>query len=696
MYFRCTLLIALVLISPASGAEKLTPEQIRFFETKIRPVLAESCYRCHSAQTKKSRGGLLLDTKAGIRKGGSSGPAVVPGQAEKSLLIQAIRYQNPDLQMPPNGKLPAEAIAALEEWVRSGAPDPRDEAIAEKTKGEKHWAFQPVRSVTLPTIQRADWPINAIDVFVLARLEAAGPEPLPEADRGTLIRRAYFNLIGLPPSAEEVERFVGDPSPAAYEALIDRLMASPHFGERWGRYWLDVARYADTKGYVFTQDRQYRDAFKYRDWVVRALNRDLPYDQFILQQLAADQMQKESRSLDAMGFLTLGRRFLNDIHDIIDDRIDVVTRGLMGLTVTCARCHDHKYDPIPQADYYSLYGVFSSSQEPGNAPSTLRLEDRSRPQNVRIFIRGNSRNLGREVPRQFLEVLSGKERKPFRNGSGRKEMAEAVASSDNPLTARVFVNRVWRQLFGKGLVEGPSDFGARSDPPSHPDLLDHLALGFMNQGWSVKWLIRQMVLSRTFRQQSGSHTLGKRVDPENRLLWRMNRRRLDFEAMRDTLLAAAGRLDLTVGGPSVNITRPPFSTRRTLYGRIDRQNLPSLFRTFDFASPDTHSPRRFQTSVPQQALYLFNHPFLMEMASSLFERPELQKAQAPAEKIRRLYRAIYGREPLPEERELALRFVESGSQGKEDRSVKRSHPGLDKWQQLAQVMLISNELHFVD
>ena len=451
-------------------------------------------------------------------------------------------------------------------------------------------------------------------------------------------------------------------NPAAKRiCAVDSLLALPQFGERWGRHWLDVARYADTKGYVFQEDRNYPKAYTYRDWVIKAFNDDVPYDRFVMAQVAADQMG-DATATPATGFLTLGRRFINNQQDIIDDRIDVLCRGVMGLTVTCARCHDHKYDPIPLADYYSLYGVFASSREPGSADAPLLLADADKPVEPVVFLRGNPANPGPQVPRQFLVALSGPDRKPFQRGSGRLELAQAVASPGNPLTARVWVNRVWGYLFGQGLVPTPSDFGTRSDPPSHPQLLDHLACRFVREGWSTKKLIRWIVTLQVYQQASDEREDGRAADPENRLLWRMNRRRLDLEAMRDSLLLAAGRLDKTLGGPSVQITDPPFATRRSVYCFVDRQNLPGLFRTFDFASPDAHTPRRPLTTVPQQALYLMNSPFAIEQATYLANRPEVQQATTDEQRIAALFRCALGRDPSDDETASALAYLHPATQ----------------------------------
>ena len=850
------------------------------FETKVRPVLFAQCLGCHG-ETRQTAG-LRLDSREAMLKGGQRGPAIVPGKPDDSLLVRAIRHVG-DVRMPPGQRLKPEEIEAIAAWIAAGAPWPAAPQAANAGPvtplHRRHWAFQPIRRVAPPPVRNRAWVRNEIDRFILAELEKRGLSPAPPADRRTLIRRATLDLTGLPPTPQEVAAFLADRSPDAWEKVIDRLLASPQYGERWARHWLDVARYASTKGYVFTDERTYPFAYTYRDWVIRAFNEDLPYDQFIIQQIAADHLDlgSDNRALAAMGFLTVGRRFLNNIHDIIDDRIDVVTRGFLGLTVTCARCHDHKYDPIPTADYYSLYGVFASSVEPpqgpplaqpeptpaylefqrelrareaerdrfvadtiqryrdqarrrvgdyllaaqevganptvdrfvassqapdlapaivarwhqqvtaardrfdpvlapwvafaalpaerfaaeapgvlrrliepataggtlnprvaqafaGSPPRSLRevadryntlfaeasgaaeptpeqeplrrmlagaltvtdeeirrgfnravrdrirslenaiqrvrathpgapphamvLVDAPEPVEPRIFVRGNPNNPGEKVPRQFLLILAGENRKPFQKGSGRLELAQAIASRGNPLTARVFVNRVWMHHFGYGLVRTPSDFGMRSEPPSHPELLDYLAARFMDEGWSIKRLHRLIMLSATYQQSSAhDNPRARRIDPENRLLWRMNRRPLELEAMRDSLLAVAGRLDLTMGGRDVDLLRQPFSTRRTIYGFIDRQNLQGFFRVFNLASPDAHSPQRYHTTIPQQALYFMNSPFVVEQARALAARPEVAQQSDPAARIRALYEICFGRPPTAEELRLGLEFV---------------------------------------
>jgi cytochrome c553 len=643
-----------VLFTPSVNARADDADRaVELFESKIRPVLVDVCFKCHGGD--KESGSLRVDSRAYLLKGGDTSPAIVPNKPQESLLLKALRHSDDDLKMPPDKRLPEETIAAFEAWIAAGAPWPESKAGA--FQSQRHWAFQTLQRPKVPSVIPEE-ARTGVDPFVLQKLAEAGLRLSPPADRRTLIRRANYDLLGLPPTWEDIVEFENDPSPDAWERLIDRLLSSPQYGERWGRYWLDVSRYADTKGYVFQEDRNYPFAYTYRDWVVRSLNEDTPYDQFLIRQLAADLLPEPERTenLPALGFLTLGRRFLNNIHDIIDDRIDVVCRGTMGLTVSCARCHDHKYDPIPAADYYSLYGVFRSSREPSveevKSLKAMAIFEDAKPFDPYVFLRGQQGNRGPNVPRQFLEVIAGKDRKPFANASGRLELAQAIASPTNPLTARVLVNRVWMHHFGTPLVKTPSDFGLRADPPTHPELLDWLAVEFVAHGWSLKWLHREILLSATWQQAAGNTP----SDPENRLLSHQNRQRLDWEALRDSLLAAAGKLDRSLGGPAVDILKTPFSGRRTIYGFIDRQNLPLTFRNFDFASPDTHAPARFVTSVPQQTLFLRNSPFVVEMSRSL-----AQQQASPTPSVADLFRRIYGREPTAGETQLVDRFLADAS-----------------------------------
>ncbi len=699
--------------------------------------------------------------------------------------------------MPPKGeKLSDRQIADLTEWVRRGAPDPRTLVAAGSSAGyggvgRAHWAFQPVQKPELPAVTDKSWPRNPIDHFVLAKLEAHGMTPSPPADRATLIRRVYFDLVGLPPTALEVQAFVEDPDPGALEQVVDRLLASPQYGEHWARHWLDVARYSDTKGDPARQeDPRYPHAWTYRDWVIAAFNADLPYDEFIVQQLAGDRVQaaleqraKQSGApapthrspLAALGFLTLGNTFDGRRDDVIGDQIDVTTKAFLGLTVSCARCHDHKFDPIPTRDYYSLYGVFANSVQPRELPTLLpdvpdtselrdylaqlgsldqrtealeaeRLElrrsargaapgkgarrpasgpvvdpqkrrelvrrdrelqraygdletthpgaparvnalaDVRRPRDFPVLLRGEAGNRGEVVPRRFLEVLSPdpRNRPIWKNGSGRLELARAIADPSNPLTARVLVNRMWQKLWGEGFVATPDDLGNMSSPPTHPELLDWLAATFVENGWSIKTLHRQIVLSATYGQSSGSNPAFAEQDPDNRLFWRYNLRRFTFEQMHESLLAIAGELDLGRGGKPVPISSSDFAQRRAIYTLIDRRNPPELLTQFDFPSPDVPSGRRHLTLVPQQALFLMNSPMVMETARKLAAKPGFAGLKSDEQRVTALYLAIYQRWPTPDEVALGLRYVagnpggtglEQPETGSAKRAANKARPG---------------------
>jgi cytochrome c553 len=754
--------ILAVFIPARARAAEPSREEAEFFEKNVRPVLAEHCFSCHGPN--KQRAGVRLDSRQAMLLGGDTGPILVPGHPEKSTLVQVIE-QKDLVKMPPKGKLSPEAIAALTAWVKGGAPWPGSATPAGEPTGpmtvaearKRHWSFQPVHLPAPAKVRNPGWIETPVDSFILARLESKGLNPAAPAGRHTLIRRVTFDLTGLPPTPEEVNAFVNDPSPDAFAKVVDRLLASPRYGERWGRHWLDVARYADTKGYVFQEERRFPASYTYRDYVIRSFNQDRPYDRFLVEQLAADQLDlgDDQRPLAAMGYLTLGRRFLNNTPDIIDDRIDVVMRGMQALTVTCARCHNHKYDPIPQRDYYSLYGVFASSTEPrtlpeittpdpspeyadyqkqlaklqqavsdfkqaharelrarnrkfrdqlrrlqkkvdqlkvthpGAPPRAMVLEDARHPVEPVVFLRGNPRNPGPHVPRQFLEVLAGEDRQPFHKGSGRLELAQAIASKDNPLTARVMVNRIWMHHFGAGLVRTPSDFGARGDEPTHPQLLDYLAATFMEQGWSIKQVQRLILLSATYQQSTIADVHAQSLDPENRLLSHFPRQRLEYEPLRDALLAVAGTLDSRIGGRPVDLFKRPFATRRTVYGFIDRQNLPPTLRTFDFANPDSTSPGRHHTTVPQQSLFLMNSPFVVEQARALAAREDLLAHRTVEERIDFLYRLLYARRPDARELDLGKQFLAANPPSPDGQN-------LSAWEKYCQVLLLANEFTFLD
>ncbi len=715
-------------------AAEPTREQLDFFENKIRPVLSQNCYKCHSVNSEKVKGGLLLDSREATLRGGDNGPAVVPGHPDKSLLIQAVRYTDADLQMPPKKQLSAEQIADLEKWVQMGAPDPRTATTAQKEwkdSSKDWWAWQPLTKPTVPAPKDKNWAQTPVDNFILAKLDAKGLTPNPIADKRTLIRRASFDLIGLPPTPDEVEAFIKDESPDAFAKVVDRLLASPHYGERWGRHWLDVARYSDTKGMVRRNREDPRSpyAWTYRDYVIKSFNDDKPYNIFIIEQLAADKLpatKANPTNLTALGFLTVGERFMGMQQDVLNDRIDVVTKGFLGLTVSCARCHDHKFDPIPTKDYYSLHGIFASTVEPPvepiiqkipntpeykdyykqradleakkdeietkfqaarrnrdrdqlrilqreqreNASQVAKLEmthpgavvramsvqDAGRPRNSPVFIRGEAENKGEIVPRQFLQILSGVTRQPFTNGSGRLELAHAIVNKSNPLTPRVMINRIWQHHFGAGFVPTPDDFGTMSEPPSHPELLDYLATEFQKD-WSIKKIHRLIMLSSVYQQTTTDNPRYAQIDPYNRLLWRANIQRLEFESLRDSLLAIGGSLDRALYGRPIDLERNPESTRRTVYGIVDRQDLLDAFVNFDFANPDMVNGVRHETSVPQQALFLMNSPVVIEQAKKLVAEDKFLACTNSEDKIEFLYGRIYQRQPKPEEIQLGLDFI---------------------------------------
>ncbi|HEX4795748.1 MAG TPA: PSD1 and planctomycete cytochrome C domain-containing protein [Humisphaera sp.] len=959
-----------------SKSPDLTPEQAQFFETKIRPILTDRCYKCHSVEQAKARGGLTLDTRDGWQKGGENGPAIVPGDPENSRLIKAISYKDPDLQMPPKGeKLEDKQIADLTEWIKMGAPDTRSGAPGAgkltglNDKARAHWAYQPVKDPQVPEVKEVAWVHNPVDNFILAKLETNSIKPSKPALRPALIRRAYYDLIGLPPTPKEVETFVNDRSPNAFEKVVDHLLASPRYGERWARYWLDSARYSDTTGsdQVRRDDYRYAFAWTYRDYVINSFNDDKPYDEFLKEQLAADLLPtatEHPETLAALGFITVGKRFAN-VNDTIDERIDTVSKSMLGMTVSCARCHDHKFDPIPQADYYSLHGVFSSIVEPEDKPligrqpngtaladfkhrlaeleqknrtlyydlieakgvefrqkaglyvlaqlynrggrggpmfqdrikiiadnkldrdifGALRLnqedqavfapllwfyqtptesfdqdvprvlariaaganariglnklvvdafkdvspssihnvtdvakiytklfssindkclayikanrqatsdqvggfdpalmqlanipapvepaprittehlremiprlpavnnaynrflfsainelelthpgaparamvvQDSPNPHNSPIFIRGEAGNKGNLVPREFLEILSPKDRQPFKIGSGRLELAQDIANKNNPLTARVMINRIWMHHFGDGFVRTPDDLGVQSEPPSHPELIDYLATRFMESGWSIKQMHKMIMLSNTYQQSSDTNVEYTKKDPENRLLWRANLRRLDFEAIRDTLLMFTGHLDPTVGGKPVNLTEEPYSFRRSIYGYIDRGALPELMGQFDFSDPDRPNSHRTSTIVPQQALFFMNSPMAADVARKVTTRPEFLAARDDNARVKAIYEVIFQREPKGVEVRYAAEFYNAhagmrmptnnaAAQKRPDRVYQKpkneakkaienegemvDRHALNIWEQYAQALLFTNEIAYVN
>ncbi len=802
-----------------------------FFEQKIRPVLVERCFKCHSAS--KPKGGLRLDRRASLLEGGDSGPAVVLGKPEESLLLKAVNWSGVVSEMPPDGKLPERVIADFKHWIARGAAFPSDSDATENAKprpvdierGREWWAFQPARERAAGDVRKTAWPRRKVDAFVLAQLErqvdwdsvpirsrvepdrrpssdgtidstidaqsadgsgqSPNLRPAPEADRRTLMRRVSLDLMGLPPSFEDVEEFVADDAPDAYERLVERLLASPQYGERWGRHWLDLARYAEDQPTSEATCKPPRFPFRYRDWVIDALNNDLPYDEFVRRQLAADLMDVPHSERAALGFLGLSPvyhkepKLAADVISVIvadewDERLDTVTRTFLGLTVACTRCHDHKFDPIKTEDYYALAGVLASTQMvewplvetsseeaaaltevqrqiidlelrfdyakkhrktamdegvkdltsfdaevarwettlkewkarfeklfkgpiangvrdaglwiDGNDASWTLLDYRAgQVRDLPVFIRGNPANPGKTVPRRFLEVLAPREAKPFQSGSGRRELADSIVKDAASLTARVIVNRVWGWHFDRPLVTTPGNFGVLGDAPSHPELLDDLTARFIAAGWSLKWLHREIVLSSTYRQASHSPTNYHDRDPDNRHLWRMNRRRLEAESWRDAVLFASGELDVQMGGVSVGLDSEKFR-RRTVYATVTRQKPNDLFRLFDFPDAKRHSEIRQPTTTPLQHLYLLNNPFLAQQSAALVESVQSKLPPTHDDILKAIFRRILLRDPTPAEVSDAMQLVRSTS------GEARS----ENWSLLAHSLFATNEFLFAE
>ena len=861
-------------------------EDFTFFESNIRPILIEHCYECH-AEGKKVRGGLLVDSKEALLKGGDTGPAISPGNPDKSLLMKAILHQG-DLKMPPKGKLSPTAINNIKEWIAKGAADPRENKSKIKTeaidwdKSKNFWAFKPIKDSKPISPKNTS---SLIDTFVSNQLVAKGLSKSVQATPNELIRRLSFTLTGLPPSVEDVEEFNRDHSDAAYSKFVDKYLSTKAYAEKWGRHWLDVARYAEDQAHTFGV-KPNNDAYKYRDWVIKAFDTDMPFTDFVRYQISADLIAEPERTenLAALGFFGLGAQYYKNtdaaraIADELDDRIDTLSRGFLGLTVSCARCHDHKFDPIPTQDYYSIAGVFHSSKLNNTPLCTLEelktyekakqkltdsenklnyfihnerlpfvekrclefekyyelsyqyidkkksdpktsfndfpnekiilekwvkfieknktnkkfafftdpwseikenstedqkkkaatkakeallkiirnekttaakdkpnknseiyaaffeadgilalgdswkkelskekaeelknLEDNNRelkkitpeilpvvnaiaestPSDLKIYIRGNPAKQGELAPRRFLKILSDDNRKNFAKGSGRTELADAIATADNPLTARVITNRIWAWHFGKGIVATPSNFGKLGDAPSNPDLLDHLSQYLINSGWSIKSLHRYILCSDTFKQSSKNIANNMNIDPDNTYLWKFNRKRLDIESWRDSILSAAGSLDKTVGGPTFNLSDDN-SKRRTLYAKISRHELNSLLRIFDFPDPNITSERRIETTVPQQQLFIINSPFVIEQSKLLAKRIQAY-SKSESENINAAYKILFSRPPSANELELAMFFLHASEENNEKPINK-----MDRWERMAQALLASNEFMYID
>src|SRR5262245_37065016 len=821
---RGLVLIATLWAVPATRAEDKpdAPDGVAFFEKKIRPLLVKHCHECHSADAKKLKGELRLDTRDGVRKGGTNGPAVVPGSPEKSLLLKAVRHADEALKMPPKEKLSDADIADLEAWVKMGAPDPRTAAAVaaiDQAKARDLWSLRPVGDPIPPAVNDESWPLTSIDRFVLARLEAKGLKPVPSADKRALIRRATFDLTGLPPTPEEIYAFLADESPGAFARVVDRLLASPTYGERWGRHWLDVVRYADTAG--DNSDYPIPQMVKFRDWVIAAINRDMPYDQFVTEQLAGDLLPATGGAdryakLIATGYLANARRFGSyeeeryPWHLTIEDTIDNLGRTFLGLTINCARCHDHKFDPLSQEDYYALYGFFSSTRYPRPgieldkvqrdfvplapvdqaAAAEARRKDRlaelaakvkaltteksaadkalkeaekadekerkekiaeakkrvddltakikaakkdqedfekvpfpfdtayavvegktegkRKVGNACVQIKGDPERLGREVPRRFPTVLGGQGLAPDAKGSGRLELAKWITDRKNPLTARVMVNRIWQYHFGRAIVPTPSHFGKPGPPPSHPELLDYLASQFVDSGWSAKAMHRRIMLSRAYQLSSQDDELNAKVDLGNELLWRFNRRRLDAESIRDSLLAVSGALDQSPGRPHPFPAMPtwdftqhkPFKAvydtdQRSVYLMTQRIQRHPFLALFDGPDTNASTATRVTSTTPLQALYLMNDPFVHALATGLARRLVAERPHDPG-RIVYAYELLFARPPTSEESAAALDYLgRVGERLRADGTATKQVPA-KAWESLARALFMGNEFVYVD
>ena len=823
--FLCCLAVTVLAASSARAADDKAG--IAFFEKHIRPVLVAKCYECHSADSKELGGNLLLDTREGLRLGGDSGKAVVPGSVDDSILLEALHWDG--LEMPPKEQLPEDVIAKFEQWVKMGAPDPRDEKsspirrVIDFEKSREFWSFQPLTNPAAPQT-KSDWARSDIDRFILAKLAEKNLTPVADASPEVLVRRLYFDVIGLPPTPDQVDAFVAaakQDRQAAIAQLVDELLASPRFGERWGRHWLDVVRFGESTG--MERNATYPYAWKYRDWVIDAFNADKRYDDFIREQVAGDLLPTDSNdqrraNLIATGFLTIGPKSLNDTNrenfamDVVDEQIDVTTRAFIGLTAACARCHDHKFDPIPQKEYYGLAGIFRSTETHyGTAPtqgnrnagpllafndgnvSTLRPKgngkgkqpaadrklteakaqltklqkqakknpkaaerladqiakaekqvaqlqkqarkasddsdnkstdraelimavlDGSSPSDTQLRIRGEPDERGDTIPRGFLTIASvGRVPEINADHSGRLELADWLTQQDNPLTARVAVNRIWQHLFGKGIVPTVDNFGATGDRPTHPELLDRLATDFVSNGWSVKQTIRTIVLSRVYQLGGSGNANAQGVDPDNSLLWRANHRRLEVEAIRDAMLAASGQLDVEAPHSSIveeagdgivgrNLRPDEFSSgsrKRSVYLPIVRGAVPEILQVFDFPEPSIIAGQREVTTVATQALYMMNSEFVIDRSAALAQLLLDDDSLDDAARVNLAYRLTLSRRPTDAERQSSLQYVTETATSLTDAASSSSKandgPARKAWAGLAQALFASAEFRYVE
>jgi hypothetical protein len=765
------------------------PEDIEFFEKKIRPVLSQQCYACHSAGSQPLQGGLQVDSRDGLRRGGGSGQAaVVPKDPAKSLLLAALK-QSGSLKMPPGKPLPPEVIADFEAWIKMGAPDPREQKAAplpppyDFEKARKHWSYRPVQDPEPPAAADPLWNKTAIDRFIKAKLDEKGLKPVVLADKRALIRRATFDLIGLPPTPEDVDAFMKDISPAAFEKVIDRLLASPQYGERWGRHWLDVVRYADTAG--CNSDFPVPDLYRYRNWVIQSFNSDKPYLDFLREQIAGDLMkpandEDRQSKIIATSYIALSRRFAsskNEHYLTIDDTLDNIGKGMLGLSISCAHCHDHKFDAIPERDYFALYGIFESTVYafpgvettprpydfvalggPGKQKQLTAWEDqvkntyekireyrfgaaKDKPEakdeieklkaqvlalelkppdiphayavkdgvgkNSRMHYKGDPKQLGEEVPRGWLTVLGGQRLPAEEKGSGRRELADWIADPKNPLTARVMANRIWLGHFGKGLVPTANDFGVRGEAPSHPELLDWLTSRFAESGYSIKKMHKLVMLTRAYQLSSGHNAADFEKDPKNAYLWKFDRRRLEAEEIRDSMLAVSGQLDSTPGGPhpfppvyqwSYSQHRQFFAVydhnKRSVYLMQQRLRKNPILEVFDPADPNASTPMRGSSVTALQALSEMNSEFIHTQADQFAVRVGMAYSDAPS-RIQFAYKLALGRPAtLLEVRDASDYLLKAKAALKDELPAERqSRAALASF---LRVLLSSDEFFFVD
>jgi hypothetical protein len=814
---RLTMPVAFLLLgSIASWARANDSESL--FELKIRPVLAGTCSKCHGG--KKTSHGLRVDSREALLKGGETGPAIVPGEPDRSLLIQALRYSHPEFKMPPDRRLSNEVVADFAAWIKQGAvwvknspTQPITEHGFSKHARNQHWAFQPIRKI-IPPADPSGWSANAVDRFILAGLGAHHLKPVAPADRRTLLRRLYFDLIGLPPSPEETAGFLADNSPDAWAKTVERLLASVHYGERWGRHWMDVVRYADTAG--DNADYPVPEARLYRDYIIDSFNADKPYDRFVQEQIAGDILAKEgprqkyAERVVATGFLALSRRYATAPYELwyltMEDTIETTGRAFLGLTLRCARCHDHKFDPITQEDYYALYGIFASTRypwaggeefasmkkprqqfvplspadqsaphvaayrkkihdleteiqqcekkiksrgtrsnekkEPSGRDITCAAEQKllnetvhnlrgqlqdllksdlprdlpaayavqeGKPVDMYVHLRGDENQHGPTVKRDVPRFLAGDRSLSIPEGtSGRLQLAQWLTRPENPLTARVMVNRIWQHHFGKGIVATPSNLGTRGEPPSHPELLDWLASRFIESGWSIKAMHREILLSKTYQLSSAYDERNAASDPGNRWYWRRDRRRLDAEALRDALLLVSDGLNKQRPGPHPfpPIERwgwtqhSPFkdvysSNHRSVYLMTQRFQRHPYLAIFDGPDTNTSTEQRSTSTVPQQALFLMNNPFVTQQAEQ-FARRLIGSSSDWSERIELAHQLAWCRPSTPQEQEGGRRYVQKYTEELAKAGASSERLELEAWTSYARILLSANEFLYLD